>query len=63
VPVDDLNYIDAGHDCWAEMKARGEDTPTIAEQMQPFGIYLRPANISRKAGLNNLRNYVAWRAR
>lgn len=61
VPVDDLTYIDAGHDCWAEIKARGEDTPTIAEQMQAFNIFMRPANVARKAGLNNLRNYLAWR--
>jgi hypothetical protein len=61
VPIEQLEYIDAGHDCWAEQKARGEDTPSIAEQLQAFDIFLRPANISRKAGLNNLRSYLAWR--
>ena len=35
--------------------------PTIAEQFQSCGIYLTQANISRRAGLNNLRQYLAWR--
>jgi hypothetical protein len=61
VDTDALDYIDAGHDCWAEMKARGEDTPGIAEQFERMGIYLRKANISRRAGLNNMRAYLDWR--
>jgi hypothetical protein len=61
VPVDQLDYIDAGHDCWAEMKARGENTPTISEHFIQHGIYLRHANISRRAGLNNMRLYLQWK--
>ncbi len=53
--------VEAGHDCWADIKARGENTPTIAEQMRELGVYLTRANISRKAGLNNLRNWIKWR--
>ncbi len=61
VPIDELMYIHAGHDCWADVRARGENVPTIAEQFQSCGIYLSQANISRRAGLNNLRRYLAWR--
>lgn len=56
-----MEYIVAGHDCWADIRARGENTPTIAEQFQKQGVYLTRANISRVAGLNNLRQYVHWR--
>ncbi|KKL71093.1 hypothetical protein LCGC14_2098380, partial [marine sediment metagenome] len=59
--VDRLLYIHAGHDCWADVRARGENVPTIAEQFQECGILLSQANISRRAGLNNLRRYLAWR--
>ncbi|HWV58696.1 MAG TPA: terminase family protein [Longimicrobiales bacterium] len=51
----------AGHDCWAEVKARGETVPTIATQMAELGLPLRKASVSRVAGLNNLRHYTAWR--
>lgn len=61
VPVEVLRYIHAGHDCWADVRARGESTPTIAETFAAFGIYLTQANVARVAGLNNLRRYVAWR--
>jgi hypothetical protein len=61
VPAAALTYVEAGHDCWAEIKARGENTPSIAEQMRAQGIYLTRANISRRAGLNNLRDWIKWR--
>lgn len=61
VPVDQLRYIVAGHDCWAKLQARGEDTPSIAEQFQREGILLSKANQDRVNGLNNLRYYTAWR--
>lgn len=50
----------AGHDCFAEHKARGDGTPTIADQFLREGIVLTPANIARVAGLNNLRRYLQW---
>lgn len=56
----DLRYTVAGHDCWHDHKARGERTPTIAEQVQTsHGWRLRRASISRVTGLNNMRAYLA----
>lgn len=55
-----LKYVTAGHDCWADRKARGEDVPTIAEAFAEQGISLVQANISRVAGLNNMRLYFQW---
>ncbi|MGH7530536.1 MAG: hypothetical protein ACREMN_09165 [Gemmatimonadales bacterium] len=62
-PVERLGYIVAGHDCWAEVRARGEDTPSIAEQFAECGVHLSEANIDRRHGLNNLRHALAWRGR
>lgn len=42
-------------------KARAENTPTIAEQMLEHGVLLSQGNSDRKAGLNNLRHYIAWK--
>ena len=56
-----LRYISAGRDCFAEMRARGENTPTIAEQMNKKGLTLSEANVARINGLNNLRAYLSWR--
>jgi len=50
----------AGHDCWNEVKARGETTRTIADTFKDYGILLRKANISRVTGLNNMREYIKW---
>ncbi|MDZ7418796.1 MAG: terminase family protein [candidate division KSB1 bacterium] len=61
VPVERLGHIAAGRDCWAQIKARGEDTPTIAEQFVPYGLFLTQANQDRKQGLNLLRKALAWR--
>ena len=55
-----FEYVSAGHDCWHDHKARGENTPTIAEQFYAAGIPLIQANVSRVTGLNNLRSYLAW---
>jgi hypothetical protein len=63
VPLDRLKYIHAGHDCWEDRKARGENVPTLAEQFYRHGWKrLAKANISRVSGLNNLREYVHWQA-
>lgn len=53
-----LRYTVAGHDCWQDHKARGERTPTIAEQCAQRGWVLQRANIARIAGANNLRQYL-----
>ena len=57
-PVKQFRYIHAGHDCWADTRARGERVPTIAEQFARLHIPLARANISRVSGLNNLRLYL-----
>lgn len=58
-----LRYVTAGHDCWADHKARGERVPTIAEQMSNLGLPLIRANISRIAGVQNMRRYLRWKER
>lgn len=63
VPVSRLRYVTAGHDCWADHKARGERVPTIAEQMAAEGLRLIRANISRIAGVQNFRRYLRWKHR
>jgi hypothetical protein len=55
-----LKFIEAGHDCWADKKARGENVPTIAETFAQAGMGLKQANISRVSGLNNLRLYLSY---
>lgn len=52
--------VHAGHDCWAEKRAMGENTPTIAETFGKYEILLTQANIARVQGLNNIREYIKW---
>lgn len=58
VDVGRLDYITAGLDVFNRQVARGENTPTIAEQMSEYGIYLSRANTDRVFGLNNLRAHL-----
>jgi hypothetical protein len=58
-----IRYTAAGHDCWADFKSRGERTPTIAEEFSRLGLPLRRANISRIAGVQNMRRYLRWKER
>lgn len=56
-----FRYIAAGHDCWAEHKARADDgTPSTAERFAAAGLPLSRASIARQAGLKNFREYLAW---
>lgn len=57
-PLHLMRQFVAGHDCWNEVRARGENTPSIADQFRDEGIRLTKANISRASGLNNLRLYL-----
>jgi hypothetical protein len=54
-----LTYIAAGHDVWADIKARSENVPTLAEQFGAYQLPMVKANISRIAGVQNLRRYFA----
>ena len=56
-----IRFTEAGHDCWADHRARGENVPTIAEHFASAGLPLRQANISRVSGLNCLRRQIAWK--
>src|SRR5262245_49400649 len=58
-----LQYTVAGHDCWADIKSRAERVPTIAEEFARLGLPLRRANISRIAGVQNIRRYLRWKTR
>ncbi len=53
-----LSAIAAGHDCWHQIKARGESGPTIAERLMAAGLPLVRATISRKTGYQNLLYYA-----
>lgn len=54
-----VKYTAAGHDCWADIKARSEHVPTLAEQFARSGYALTRASISRVSGLQNMRAYLA----
>lgn len=61
VPLEKLQYVAAGRDLWHVQKARGENTPTLAEQFADLGLYqMVPANVDRVAGLHNLGEYLLW---
>lgn len=57
------HIVAAGHDCWHQIKARGESGPTIAERLHAAGLPLVKATISRRSGYQNLLWYVAHRGR
>jgi hypothetical protein len=62
VDIDRLSYVTAGHDCWAEWKARRDDTtPSTADRFSEVGIHLTRAATGRHAGLKNFREQVAWK--
>ena len=52
-------WIAAGHDVWADVRARTEHVPTLFEQFSKLGLPMVKANISRVAGVQNLRRYLA----
>ncbi len=59
VDLSRIRYIAAGHDCWADVKARAENIPTIFEHFVRMGLKLVKANISRVAGVQNCRRYLS----
>ena len=44
-----MREVHAGHDLWADVKARSEHIPTLAEQFERLGWWVTRANISRIA--------------
>jgi hypothetical protein len=56
-----VKYTVAGHDVWADVKARSEQIPTLAEQFASLNLPMAKASISRVAGVQNIRRYLAPR--
>lgn len=54
------SLVHAGHDCWAERKAEGQNAKTVAQTFSEHGILLRKAVLDRVQGLNNIREYIKW---
>lgn len=63
VPVNRLEQVFAGHDCWDKVQARGQVGPTIAEVFTTNGYPLVKADTARVRGWSNLRDLVSWRGR
>lgn len=59
--VDVLNPIVAGHDVKSDDKSRSDNTPTVKDSFLEEGIILSDANTARRAGLQRLREWVAWK--
>lgn len=61
----ELTSIVGGTDCWAKrtnfIQSEGRDPPTIAEEFQSHGIYLKPAVTDRIPGAAQVRSYLALR--
>lgn len=56
-----VHRVAAGHDVWADVKARGENIPTVAKAMKDAQVPVIQANISRIAGVQNMRRYFSMR--
>lgn len=56
-----LRNIQAGHDCWDEIKARVSGIPSTYETFTKYGIHLTRARTGRVAGYRNMLRYMAWR--
>lgn len=63
VPPGRLGLVAAGHDCWAEIKARTEAGPTTAERMIQAGLPMKQANLSRSDGFRTVLDFVSYRGR
>lgn len=61
VPAQALMNVHAGHDCWHQHKAYGDNTPTTAAYFGTCGIQLTRANIARVSGYRNMLRYMSWR--
>lgn len=54
-----VKWVTAGHDVWADVRARSEHVPTLFEQFATLGVPMVKANISRISGVQNLRRYLS----
>jgi hypothetical protein len=61
-PIERLEYIDTDYAVFQSRKDRNDNTPTVAEEMQEYGVILRPAtNLDRRKRLNYMRLALAWK--
>lgn len=63
VPLQQMDAVYAGPDCWSEVKARGDTMPTIAEKLHEYGWPIAKASTARRAGYRELRDRVCYRGR
>ena len=56
-----LNPIVAGHDVKSDDRSRSDNTPTIRESFLDESLILSDANTARRAGLQRLREWIAWK--
>ncbi len=61
VPEGALRLVQAGHDCWQEVKARGQNAPETQQYFAECGIHLVKANVARIEGYKTLLQHLAWR--
>ncbi len=59
--LDRMQYIHGDLFTIQERRDRGDNTPSLQEEMLKHDILITLGNIDRKKGLNNLRYYLAWR--
>lgn len=58
----DLISIQAGWDCWVQKGVLKEGIPpTVADEFQNHGLFLKKAIIDRIQGANQVRKYLAWK--
>jgi len=56
-----IGHVHAGLDCWTKRDIINDKTPpTIAEQFQKEGIFLKKAIVDRVQGASQVRKYLAW---
>ena len=58
---DRLSPIVSGHDVKSDDRSRADNTPTVQESFQDEGLFLTDANTAPRAGLQRLREWVAWK--
>lgn len=61
VPLERLKYIVAGRDIWSVHRARGLVGPTLWDQFRERGMTCIPADDDRSQGLQNFRDYLAYK--
>lgn len=61
VPVERLRHIHTDSAAFQRNRSRQENPPTVAEELMQYGIIVTQGNTDRRAGLNNIRHYLAYK--